>query len=126
MLTKKTISVELRFHGDGTIVKNGGSYFGGVADPMLADSIRFSVQREALDEDGLLNPVPGEATVEGAFQVNIYGNREGYRELGRYLLALSELDTTDDPEFHAHFDTLKSLDDRTTLHIIFRKTESLN
>jgi hypothetical protein len=126
VLTKKTINVELSFHGDGTIVKNRGSYFGSVADPDLADNIRFSVHREALDEDGLLNPVPGEATVEGAFQVNVYGNREGYRELGRYLLALSELDTTVDPEFHAHFDKLKSFDDRTTLHIIFRKSESLS
>jgi len=121
VLTKKTINVELSFDGDGTVVKDRGGYYGGVTDPEIRDNIRFSVHREALDEDGLLNPIPDEGTVEGAFQINVYGKSEGFRELGRYLLALSELDTTVDPDFHSHFDDLKSIDGRTTLHIILRK-----
>ena len=59
-----------------------------------------------LDENGILNPVMGEDSSAGDFQVNLYGTKKGYRELGRYFLALAELDTKKDDGFHEHHDDL--------------------
>lgn len=119
---KKIIEIELSFHGDGSVMRTGeGAFSGGVVEPKIDSDLRFSVHREVLDEDGILNPVPGEDTVEASFQVNLYGNSAGYRELGRYLLALAELDTSTDPEYHEHFDDLRSEDGRTHFHVIVRK-----
>ena len=124
MQSKKTIQVELTFHGDGSVIERNGAFSGGVPAPNLDGNVSFSVYRELPDEDVIWNPVPGEDSVEGGFQVNIYGNSEGYRELGKYLLALAELDASADEGFHEHLDDLVSLDERTRLHLILRKRGS--
>ena len=124
MQSKKTIQVELTFHGECTVKERNGAFFGGVSDPELDGKLSFIVHRELPDEDGLWNPVPGEDTVEGGFQVNIYGDSEGYRELGKYFLALAELNTSADEGFHEHLDNLVSSDGRTRFHLILRKGES--
>ena len=121
MRSKKTIQVELTFHGKGTVIERNGAFSGGVPTPKIDGNVSFSVHRELPGEDGIWNPVSGEDSVEGGFQVNIYGNSEGYRELGKYLLALAELDTSADEGFHEHLDDLVSLDGRTRLHLILRK-----
>jgi hypothetical protein len=119
---KKTIEIDLEFFGDGSIQNKGdGAYFGGIVPPEIEDKINFSVYRQIEDELGILNPVDGEDTVESSFQINISGTSEGYRELGRYFLALAELDITEDPDFHEHLDDLLSSDDRTHLHLIMKK-----
>lgn len=69
----------------------------------------------------MLNPDPGEPSVEGAFQLNISGTAHGFRELGRYFLALAELDSSADPDHHQHFDAVRSKDGRTVVDIIVRK-----
>lgn len=121
--TKKTIQVELKFDGDGRVLEKRPGYFvGGVPAPKVGDELTFTVHREVPDEDGIMNPIPGEATVEAGFQINIYGTTKSYRELGKYFLALAELDTTQDVGFHKHHDGLKSSDGRTQLHLIFRKS----
>jgi hypothetical protein len=121
--SKKTIQVELTFQGDGTVTKRNGAFSGGVPAPNLDGNVSFIIHREVPDEDGIWNPIADENTVEGGFQLSIYGNSEGYRELGKYLLALAELDTSADEGFHEHHDDLISLDARTRLHIILRKRE---
>jgi hypothetical protein len=125
MITKKTVQVELTFVGKGAVVEHPpGSFRGGVAEPDLR-ALRFNVLAEASDEDGVLNPDPGVGSVEGAFQVNIWGESESYRELGRYLLALAELDTAADPGFHDHHEFVTA-DKRTRVHLIIRKLVSPN
>jgi len=57
----------------------------------------------------------------GAFQVNLWGTATDFRELGRYLLAIAELDTTADPDFHQHHDELRTDDGRTRIDLIVRK-----
>jgi hypothetical protein len=119
---KKIIEIELNYHGDGSVIRTAeGAFSGGTIDPKLNDDLRFSVHRQVPDENYILNPVPGEDTVEGSFQINLFGNSAGYRELGKYFLAIAELDTSEDPNYHDHFDDLKSEDGRTHLHIIVRK-----
>ena len=119
--TSKTISVELSYYGNGSIVAESQLAFsGGIVAPNIGRNLGFSVHREVVDENGILNPVLGEDTVLGAFQINLQGNSKGYRELGRYFLALAELDTAADPDFHEHHEVVSS-DKRTQLHIIMRK-----
>jgi hypothetical protein len=119
-ITKRTVAIEVAFHGSGAVEATRGRYRGGVVDPAIGDSLQFEVWREAPDEDGLWNPAAGEATVEGGFQISIEGTSVGYRELARYLLAVAELDTSADPGFHEHHEIL-SADGRTRLHLIVRK-----
>jgi hypothetical protein len=120
-MVKRVISVELEFSGPGRVERIGTHAFrGGVEGPSI-DSLRFSVCRQVVDEAGMLNPVIGEPTEEGSFQINLWGDSHGYRELGRYFLALAELDATEDDGFHEHFDDLVSEDGRTHLHVIVRK-----
>jgi hypothetical protein len=122
-MASKIIGIELRFDGDGTVRQVGkGSFSGGVSPPTLAQKIGYLVQRTIPDpEDGLLNPEPGEPSVEGTFQLNISGTAHGFRELGRYFLALAELDSSADPDHHQHFDGVRSEDGRTVVDIIVRK-----
>jgi hypothetical protein len=121
-VTTRTVSVEISFRGDGTVVEKRPNVFsGGVIAPQTAGDVHFNVRREVPDEEGVLNPVVDEDTVEGAFQISIWGNSEGFRELGRYLLAMSKIDIGDYPSFHEHHD-LVSGDGRTHLHIIVRRS----
>jgi hypothetical protein len=90
--------------------------------PELED-IRFTVNREVVDEDGIFNPIDGEGTYEGAFQVNIHAHRKGYQELARFFLALSQYDVGGDSCFHVHLEGAMSCDNRTRIHLIFRKDD---
>jgi hypothetical protein len=120
-ITKKSIKVELQFLCDGSIDEIRPNVFtGGVVAPNIRQKLDFNIRRELPDEENVLNPVIGEDTVKGAFQINIWGNSDGFRELGRYLLAIAELDTRNDPSFHEHHNLASGVG-RTQLHIIVRK-----
>src|SRR2546423_9653599 len=98
-ITKRSVKVEIAFYGSGAVRKRrDGGLVGGVPDPELGSEMQFEVWREVPDEDGHWNPVIGEDTVEGGFQVSLTGTSAGYRELARYLLAWAELDTTARPD----------------------------
>ena len=60
---------------------------------------------------------------EGGLQIIINGTKNGYKELGKYFLALSELDISEDPDFHEHIDNLVSFDGKTNLQLIFGKED---
>jgi len=100
----------------------GGGYKGGIVDPEIGDTLGFEVWREMPDEDGLLNPVVGEDSVEAAFQISLEGSAAGFRELARYLLAVAELDLQGQEAFHEHHE-VASTDGRTRFHIIVRRGE---
>ena len=118
---RKKIRVEIDFIGDGRVIeKRPNSFYGGVRDPRIERNIAFRVDREFLDRGGVWNPKFRSKTVKGGFQINVYGNSKGYRELARYLLAISELDIGNDPDFHNHHELMSS-DKRTRLHLIVHK-----
>ena len=120
-ITRKTVEVELRFEGTGSVQeKRPGVFAGTVQDPELGSAAVFHVWPELPDENGIANPPAGSATVDGSFQISLEGNSSVYRELGRYLLGIAELDTSVDPDFHEHHE-LTSTDGRTRLHLILRK-----
>jgi len=123
-ITKKKVEIELSFVGNGSIVeKPKNVFFGGVLEPKIGNNLSYSVWLETPDEEGDLNPIFEQGTFQGAFQINIWGNSEGYRELAKYLLSIAELDTVTDPNFHEHHHVVSS-DGRTQLHIILRKQET--
>ena len=110
---KKRIEVEIELFGDGSIRQLGsGALSGGVPDPER-DGLSFTVRRERADEP----PEP----FDGTLQVSITGTPEGYREAARYLLALAELDTAADSDFHDHQDGFISLDGRAKINLIMRR-----
>jgi len=119
-ITKRSVSIDVSFYGTGAIQRRGGGFFGGVPDPEIGSDLQFELWREVPNEEGLWNPVIGENTVDGGFQLSITGTSAGYREIARYLLAIAELDTSADPGFHDHHE-VSSTDARTRLHIIVRK-----
>ncbi|SRR6266700_2665682 len=122
-ITTRTITIDVTFAGTGRVIGSPGgfAFSGGVVSPELVGKLAFSIHPETPDEEGLWNPVLGGDSYEGGLQVNIWADSEGYRELGRYLLALAELDATVNPGFHEHHEGLCSADGRTRLHIICRK-----
>ncbi len=121
-MTSRLVRIEVHFDGDGRVRQVGeGAFSGGVFPPMLSGEVGYSLHRTAADEDGLLGPKPGEPSVEGTFQLNLAGTAHGFRELGRYFLALAELDSSADPNHHQHFDGLRSADGRTVVDVIVRK-----
>jgi hypothetical protein len=121
MITKRTVQVEIAFWGTGAIVKRANNVIeGGILEPKLPTSLQFRMWPEELDESGVRNPPLDATTVDGAFQISLSGTAAAYRELGRYFIALAELDTHADPQFHEHHE-MTSGDGRTHLHVIVRK-----
>ena len=121
--SKKRVRVELEFLGDGTVAQVGPLAFsGGVPALRPRHSLRFTVDREFRGRDGLWNPRDGTSSVSGGFQINVCGTSRGYRQLARYLLALAEIDSSRDEDYHEHVEALSS-DGRTRLHFILRKRQ---
>jgi hypothetical protein len=120
VITKKTVPLAIKFFGTGALELTEHGYNGGIPDPKPGRGIRFEMWREVPDADGVLNPVIGEQTVEGAFQVSLDGTPAGFRELARYFLALAELDVKRCKDYHEHLETV-SADGRTRIHMIVRR-----
>jgi len=97
-------------------------FSGGVKDPVINNNLKFVVHKQELDENGILNPVENGVTLKGSFQINLTGNSDGYKEIGKYFLALAELDSSQDPDFHEHLDDIISEDGKTHFDIIIRKS----
>jgi hypothetical protein len=121
----KRIEVELAFLGtDAVVERPKGTFRGGVPDPALTPTFGFNLLATREDEEGALGPEPSAESVSATFQLNLWGTSTDFRELGRYLLAIAELDTTADPSFHQHHDELTSADGNTRVDLIVRKVAS--
>lgn len=122
MVTRKKITIDLKFYGTGKIENpQAGCFIGGVPNPKISDDLNFSMHRQEIDENGICSPVLDEDSVEGCFQINISATSKGYRELGKYFLSLAEIDSRKDINYHEHIDDINSLDNRTKIDFIFRK-----
>jgi hypothetical protein len=85
--------------------------------------VSFSVSPEYLGENGIFNPRDGQPPLEAAFQVNVFGTREHYLKLAEFFRAFAEKDSTDDGDFHDHFDGILSYNSKVRLHVILRKDD---
>lgn len=125
MATTKRIEIELAYSDADRIIQSPpGVFRGGVPDPCMGHSFGFHMLPVVEDREGGIGPDPHGSTFEGRLQINVWGTSADFRELGRYLLAIAELDTSADPGFHQHHDDLRSDDGRTQLDLIVRKLRS--
>ena len=127
MGSTKRIEIDLTFLGPSAAVveRPKGTFRGGVPNPALTAAFGFNLVATHWDDEAeALNPMPSAPSVEGTFQLNLWGATADFRELGRYLLAIAELDTTADPGFHQHHDALTSDDGRARIDLIVRKVPS--
>lgn len=85
--------------------------------------VNIHVVHEYLDEDGVWNPRDEDPPLEGAFQVNVMGSREHYLKLAEFLRHFAERDTSNDGDYHEHFQDVMSVDRRVRLHLILRKDD---
>ena len=120
---KKKILIEIEFDGTDKLVKKPSGWIeGGIKEPNLEKQSDFTVFQTFFDkENDAWNPRDDEAPFEGGLQIIINGTENGYKELGKYFLALSELDISEDPDFHEHIDNLISYDGNTNIQLIFGK-----
>ena len=120
---KKKIEVEIEFEGTDKLVKKpSGWYEGGIKEPDIEKQVDFTVFQTFFDkENDAWNPRDDAAPFEGGLQIIINGTKNGYKELGKYFLALSELDISEEPDFHEHVDNLVSYDGKTNIQLIFGK-----
>jgi len=122
---KKKIEIEIEFDGSDKLVKKPRGWIeGGIKKPKINEHLDFTVYQTFLDEDDdIWNPGDSETSFEGGLQIIINGTSKGYKELGKYFIALSELDITADPDFHDHIDNLISYDGKTNIQLIFGKDD---
>ena len=60
---------------------------------------------------------------EGDYSIQLFGNSKGFRKLGKYFLALAELDTSECRGFHHHFFRVRSLS-KTKIELTVRKNRT--
>lgn len=85
--------------------------------------VTFVVRREYRSRDGQWNPRIKEPLFAGGLQVNVFGRRKHYLQLAAFLKDFAERDTSDDGEYHDHFEGLMSVDGRVRLNVILRKDD---
>lgn len=81
------------------------------------------MSREYLSRDGIWNPRDGAPPLKAAFQVNVIGTREHYLQLAEFFRKFAERDTSDDSDYHEHFEGLISTCGNVRLHVILRKDD---
>jgi len=126
MNMKKKIEIEIEFTGTDKLVKKPSGWIeGGIKEPDIKKQLDFTVYQTFLDEeeDDIWNPGDDEVPFEGGLQIIINGTKNGYKELAKYFLALSELDISEDPDFHEYIDNLISYDGKTNIQLIFGKED---
>ena len=85
--------------------------------------VTFIVNKEYLDEDGIWNPKDDDPPMECGFQVNVFGSRDHYLRLADAIREFAEQDTSNDGDYHEHFQGLLTLNGKVRLHIILRKDD---
>jgi hypothetical protein len=84
--------------------------------------VNFHVHREVVNEDGLWNPTD-DGSLEGGLQINVYGRKANFLKLADAIRAFAETKSSEDADFHQHFEGLWSVDRRTRLHVTLRKDD---
>lgn len=122
-LTTRAVEVETEQWGEGRVVDTSpGHFVGGVPEPKLSDGIRFNIYEAGTAESGTMPGLICKQDVR-RLQVQVAGTSDGYRKAARYFLALAELDTSDDPDFHEHHANLLSADGQAMVEVIARKND---
>ena len=85
--------------------------------------VTFLMAEEHLDKNGLWNPQDEDPSLDGGFQVNVFGTREHYLKLAEIIRLFAEQDTSHDGDHHVHFEDLLTANGKVRLHVILRKDD---
>lgn len=85
--------------------------------------VTFLIGPEYVDKDGVWNPRDEDPPLNDGYQINIIGTREHYLKLADFIRSFAERDTSNDGDYHDHFQGIMSADGKVQLHIILRKDD---
>lgn len=91
-----------------------GIYYGGIVEPEI-DNLVIDVidgERYDLEKDEFIK--------NGKQEIHIFGSKKAIRELGEYLIALTEYETSD-PSYHDHFDDILNSHGEKKVDVIIYK-----
>ncbi|RPF54155.1 Imm32 family immunity protein [Aquisalibacillus elongatus] len=112
----KEVSLKLEFF-EGKQDEEKGIFEGGVKDPECLDEIGIDViEGETFDLE------KDEFVSNGKFEVHLKGSDRAFRELGKYLIAMTYYETKD-PNYHDHFDNLTTSSGDNHIDLIVYKPE---
>lgn len=97
---------------------NKGVYEGGVCEPRYLNELMIDIQNEEIfdfEKDAFIE-------LENRI-IHFSGSRRAFKELGRYLIALSKYET-EDPDYHDHFDEVGSINSESKNKIVFHGCKS--
>jgi len=110
----KEISLKLEFF-EGKQDEEKGIFEGGVKDPECLDEINIDViEGETFDFE------KDEFVSNGKLEVHLKGSEKAFRELGKYLIAMTYYDTKD-RDYHDHFDNLTTSNGESNIDLIIYK-----
>ncbi|MTH55354.1 hypothetical protein GKZ89_18325 [Bacillus mangrovi] len=112
----KEISLKLEFL-EGKQNEEEGIFEGGVKDPECLSEITIDVfEGESFDFE------KDEFVSNGKLELHLKGSEKAFRELGKYLIAVTYYETKDSG-YHDHFENLKTSDESNTIDLIVYKPE---
>lgn len=116
-LSKKEIQLTLEFlEGKQDVEK--GTFNGGVREPKFLDELMIDVKEGERYDFDLDEDVP-----TGKYEIQLEGSARAFRELGKYLIAITEYQTQD-PRYHDHFDDLLNSDAEEFVDLVIYKPEN--
>ena len=112
--TKKEITLSLEFY-KGKQDREKGTFEGGVVAPKYLEELFVDVFASTtydFESD--------EFVENGGIDVQLQGSNRAFRELGKYLVAITEYDT-EDPSYHDHFDGIQNSDEEEKVNLTIYK-----
>ncbi|MFA1642811.1 hypothetical protein AB5N96_08090 [Chryseomicrobium imtechense] len=111
---KKEVTLSLEFYKGKQDVKKG-IFEGNVVPPKHLDELFIDVFASTtydFESDDFVE--------NGGIDLQLQGSNRAFRELGKYLLAITEYDT-EDPRYHDHFDGIQNSDEEEKVNLTIYK-----
>lgn len=114
--TKKEITLLLEFN-EGIQNPENGIFEGNVEPPKYLNELNIEVS-EAREYDFETD----DFKYTGKVDIQVQGSNRAYRELGKYLIAITEYQT-EDHRYHDHFDNILDSEDEERINLVIYKPE---
>lgn len=116
-IDKKEVSISLEFY-HGKQDPENGIFEGGVKEPEKLDELTIDIREgETFDLEN------EQFTKTGKYEIQFQGSNKAYRELAKYLLAITEYQT-EDPAYHDHFDDILNSEDQKFVDLVIYKPKN--
>lgn len=113
-LRKQEINLSLEFFEGKQDLENG-VFEGGVKEPENLEELTIDIlEGETFDLE------IEQFSKTGKYEIQIQGSNRAYRELGKYLLAITEYQT-EDPSYHDHFENILNSNNQEFVDLVIYK-----